>query len=83
MLKQFAHQYQTFRLFSAHPVEIHKKVTLSTISKLYSSNIPITMMTAHDYPTGVFAHESELDICLVGDSLAMVFDSSHLGGVGL
>ena len=30
------------------------------------------MMTAHDYPSGVFIEKSNLDTCLVGDSLAMV-----------
>ncbi|KAI9337546.1 ketopantoate hydroxymethyltransferase [Obelidium mucronatum] len=33
---------------------------------------PITVMTAHDYPSGVFCEKGEMDICLVGDSLAMV-----------
>ncbi len=29
-------------------------------------------MTAHDYPSGVNVEQAGLDICLVGDSLAMV-----------
>jgi 3-methyl-2-oxobutanoate hydroxymethyltransferase len=49
-----------------------KKVTLQTIQNLYKSNTPITVLTAHDYPSGVFIEKSGIDICLVGDSLAMV-----------
>ncbi|KAJ3170427.1 hypothetical protein HK101_011374 [Irineochytrium annulatum] len=29
-------------------------------------------MTAHDYPSGMFCERSGMDVCLVGDSLAMV-----------
>lgn len=49
-----------------------KKITLHSIRKLYDSNIPIAVMTAHDYPSGSYVERAEMDICLVGDSLAMV-----------
>lgn len=29
-------------------------------------------MTAHDYPSGIYCNKAEIDIVLVGDSLAMV-----------
>ncbi|KAJ9069927.1 cell wall biogenesis and architecture protein [Entomophthora muscae] len=73
------------RLYSSQPDPSpqskvgRKKVTINTLRKLYEQGKPITMMTAHDYPTGNWVEKSELDICLVGDSLAMValgFDST-------
>lgn len=48
------------------------KVTINTIQKLYKSKEPITVLTAHDYPTGLFVEKAGIEICLVGDSLGMV-----------
>ncbi|KAJ3306169.1 hypothetical protein HDV03_000403 [Kappamyces sp. JEL0829] len=48
--------------------------------KLHKENQPITMMTAHDYPSGMFCEKSGMEMVLVGDSLAMValgFDSTN------
>ena len=59
------------RKFSTQPSK-QVKVTLDRIRKLYAANEPIIMMTAHDYPSGMFCQESGTEICLVGDSLAMV-----------
>ena len=48
------------------------KKTIESIRNLYRQKIPLTMMTAHDYPSAHFLSEVGIDICLVGDSLAMV-----------
>ena len=67
---------QRFLKFSTQsgPVQALKrqKITIESIRKLKQQNIPITMMTAHDYPSGFLANEAEMDVILVGDSLAMV-----------
>ena len=49
-----------------------KKVTINTLQTLYSKEEPITMMTAHDFPSAHVADHAGMDIILVGDSLAMV-----------
>ena len=49
-----------------------KKVTINTISSLHRKQEPITMITAHDFPSAHVADAAGMDIILVGDSLAMV-----------
>lgn len=49
-----------------------KKVTLQTLAKMYAKKEPITILTAHDFPSAHVAHHAGMDIVLVGDSLAMV-----------
>ena len=49
-----------------------KKVTLSTLRSLFRKGEPISMITAHDFPTAHVADAAGMDIILVGDSLAMV-----------
>lgn len=49
-----------------------KKVTRGTIQSLYEAGTPITMITAHDFPSGLVADHAGVDMVLVGDSLAMV-----------
>lgn len=58
---------------SASPASSARKpVTLQTLASLYRKNEPITMITAHDFPSAHVADQAGMDIVLVGDSLAMV-----------
>jgi 3-methyl-2-oxobutanoate hydroxymethyltransferase len=47
------------------------KVTLPQLLEMKQRGEKITMITAYDYPTGVFADRAGIDIVLVGDSMAM------------
>ncbi|KAL3430438.1 3-methyl-2-oxobutanoate hydroxymethyltransferase [Aspergillus tetrazonus] len=49
-----------------------KKVTMQTLRNLYKRGEPITMLTAHDFPSAHVADAAGMDMILVGDSLAMV-----------
>ncbi|KAL5000140.1 3-methyl-2-oxobutanoate hydroxymethyltransferase [Aspergillus recurvatus] len=49
-----------------------KKVTMQTLRNLYKKKEPITMLTAHDFPSAHVADAAGMDMILVGDSLAMV-----------
>jgi len=49
-----------------------KKVTLNTLRSMYLKGEPITVLTAHDFPSGHVADVAGMEIVLVGDSLAMV-----------
>ncbi|KAF9126662.1 hypothetical protein BG015_004657, partial [Linnemannia schmuckeri] len=65
------------RRYSSRPSDqpvhhVRAKVTLATLRKLYKRGEPITMLTAHDFPTGTLVDKAGMDMTLVGDSLAMV-----------
>jgi 3-methyl-2-oxobutanoate hydroxymethyltransferase len=47
------------------------KVTVPQLWEMKKSGVKITMITAYDYPTGVWAERAAIDILLVGDSMAM------------
>lgn len=49
-----------------------KKVTLTSLRSLYKAGEPITMLTAHDFPSGHVGDSAGMEMILVGDSLAMV-----------
>ncbi|KAF2130363.1 3-methyl-2-oxobutanoate hydroxymethyltransferas-like protein [Dothidotthia symphoricarpi CBS 119687] len=56
----------------AAPAIVRKPVTINTLQSLYRKNEPITMITAHDFPSAHVADHAGIDMILVGDSLAMV-----------
>ena len=45
---------------------------MQTLRNLYKKGEPITMLTAHDFPSAHVAEVAGMDMILVGDSLAMV-----------
>lgn len=47
-------------------------MTIETLRKLYQKGEPITMITAHDFPSAHVADHAGMEMVLVGDSLAMV-----------
>jgi len=49
-----------------------KKVTVLDVQQAKEQGRKLTMLTAYDYPLGLMAAESGVDIVLVGDSLGMV-----------
>ena len=49
-----------------------QKVTVLDVRQAKEENRKLTMLTAYDYPLGLMAEESGVDIVLVGDSLGMV-----------
>lgn len=51
---------------------LRKKVTINTLRALHQKQEPITMITAHDFPSAHVADAAGMDMILVGDSLAMV-----------
>lgn len=57
---------------SATPPVPRKKVTINTLRTLHKMQEPITMITAHDFPSAHIADAAGMDMILVGDSLAMV-----------
>ena len=48
------------------------KVTISELHQMKASGIPISVLTAYDYPTALLSESSGIDITLVGDSLSQV-----------
>lgn len=61
-----------------------KKISVKTIQKYKNDGQRITALTAYDYSTAKYLDESDVDIILVGDSLAMValgYETTHSIGM--
>ncbi|PIN20179.1 Ketopantoate hydroxymethyltransferase [Handroanthus impetiginosus] len=54
------------------PQNHEQRVTLTHLRQKHKKGEPITMVTAYDYPSAVHLDTAGIDICLVGDSAAMV-----------
>ncbi|XP_077223664.1 3-methyl-2-oxobutanoate hydroxymethyltransferase 1, mitochondrial-like [Tasmannia lanceolata] len=54
------------------PQNHNQRVTLNHLKNKHRKGEPITMVTTYDYPSAVHLDEAGIDICLVGDSAAMV-----------
>lgn len=54
------------------PISVSKPITLKTLREKYAKGIPLSMVTAYDYPSAVHVDEAHIDMLLVGDSVAMV-----------
>ncbi len=48
------------------------KITLIRLMEMYKRKEPITVLTAHDYPSARWCDQADVDVVLVGDSLGMV-----------
>lgn len=53
-------------------MERKKAITTSSMRKMKQDGIPISMITAYDYPSAKLAEEAGIDVILVGDSLGNV-----------
>lgn len=53
-------------------MEKRKPVTTSKLKKMKADGVPISVITAYDYPSAVLAEEAGVDVILVGDSLGNV-----------
>ena len=65
-------RYSSHSPLGSEPAKPIKKITLPTLAKMHARGEPITMLTAHDFPSALVADHAGMEIILVGDSLAMV-----------
>ncbi|KAK2766444.1 3-methyl-2-oxobutanoate hydroxymethyltransferase [Colletotrichum kahawae] len=72
LLQQPQLRYSSHSPMGTPPAIPRKKVTVATLRNLHKKREPITVMTAHDFPSAHVADHAGMEIILVGDSLAMV-----------
>ncbi|PSR99089.1 3-methyl-2-oxobutanoate hydroxymethyltransferase [Coniella lustricola] len=68
-------RYSSHSPLSAEPATAtpaRKETTLRNIKAMHERSEPITVITAHDFPSALVADAAGIEIILVGDSLAMV-----------
>lgn len=61
-----------------------KKVNINTLKKMKEASEKFSVLTAYDYSTAKYIDEAEIDVILIGDSLAMValgYETTHSVGV--
>mmetsp|Transcript_3695 Transcript_3695/g.16242 ORF Transcript_3695/g.16242 Transcript_3695/m.16242 type:complete len:218 (+) Transcript_3695:221-874(+) len=49
-----------------------RRINISDIHRMTKRGVPISVLTAYDYPSAVHADLAQIDMVLVGDSVAMV-----------
>ncbi|KAG1669922.1 hypothetical protein FOA52_002449 [Chlamydomonas sp. UWO 241] len=59
-------------VYSGPTAPVPRRVTLRSLRAKHEAGDPITMVTAYDYPSAVHVDRADIDILLVGDSVAMV-----------
>lgn len=72
LLEPILQRYSSHSPMGASSTAQRKKVTLPVLNSMYKNKEPITVLTAHDFPSAYVADQSGMDMLLVGDSLAMV-----------
>ena len=70
--QHFQNRHSSHSPLGSPPAISRKKVTIDTLRSLHKKDEPITMITAHDFPSAHVADHAGMDMILVGDSLAMV-----------
>ncbi|KAK9757885.1 hypothetical protein RND81_01G193100 [Saponaria officinalis] len=71
-LKHFSNVPENTVYGGPKPQNPEQRVTLAHLRQKHKRGEPITMVTAYDYPSAVHLDTAGIDICLVGDSAAMV-----------
>eukprot|EP00948_MAST-09A_sp_MAST-9A-sp1_P001826 g1826.t1 len=66
----FGHKIRRFSQGAQAPLS--RKVTVTEVTRMYKKKKKISMVTAYDYPSAVHVDRADIDILLVGDSVAMV-----------
>lgn len=60
------------RLRTPSAANLTVRITASSLLEKKRAHVPIVALTAYDYPTARLVDEADIDLVLVGDSLAMV-----------